>query len=63
MANNIPSLDRLIDSFASLPGVGRKSASRFAYHILDMKEEDVISFLKLWQKLKEASTNVLYVTI
>ncbi len=44
MANNIPSLDRLIDSFASLPGVGRKSASRFAYHILDMKEEDVISF-------------------
>ena len=44
MANTIPSLDRLIDSFASLPGVGRKSASRFAYHILDMNEEDVKRF-------------------
>ena len=46
MANTIPSLDHLIDCFAALPGVGRKSASRFAYHILDMKEEDVETFAK-----------------
>ncbi len=44
MANSIPSLDRLVDCFAALPGVGRKSASRFAYYVLDMKEEDVIAF-------------------
>ena len=54
MANNIPSLDRLIDSFASLPGVGRKSASRFAYHILDMKEEDVISFSEALAEAKRS---------
>ncbi|MBR0343482.1 MAG: recombination protein RecR [Oscillospiraceae bacterium] len=55
MANNIPSLDRLIDSFASLPGVGRKSASRFAYHVLDMNEEDVIAFS---EALAEAKRNI-----
>jgi len=54
MANNIPSLDRLIDSFASLPGVGRKSASRFAYHILEMKEEDVISFSEALAEAKRS---------
>ena len=55
MANNIPSLDRLIDSFASLPGVGRKSAFRFAYHVLDMNEEDVIAFS---EALAEAKRNI-----
>ena len=44
MANNIPSLERLIDCFASLPGVGRKSASRYAYRILDMEEQDALGF-------------------
>ncbi|MBQ6148214.1 MAG: recombination protein RecR [Oscillospiraceae bacterium] len=55
MANTIPSLDRLIDSFASLPGVGRKSASRFAYHILDMSEEDVKRFS---ESLLDAKMNI-----
>lgn len=53
MANVIPSLDRLIDSFASLPGVGRKSASRFAYHILDMKEEEVMAFSEALAEAKK----------
>lgn len=44
MANTIPTLDRLIDCFAALPGVGRKSASRFAYHILDIPEEQALEF-------------------
>ncbi|MBQ1358648.1 MAG: recombination protein RecR [Oscillospiraceae bacterium] len=44
MANIIPSLDKLIDCFAALPGVGRKSASRFAYHILDIPEEQAMEF-------------------
>ena len=55
MANNIPSLDRLIDSFASLPGVGRKSASRYAYRILDMEEEEAVSFA---QSILDARANV-----
>lgn len=44
MANIIPSLDKLIDCFAALPGVGRKSASRFAYHILDIPEDQAMEF-------------------
>ena len=55
MANNIPSLDRLIDSFASLPGVGRKSASRFAYHILSMEKEAADSFA---DSIRDARANV-----
>ena len=44
MANTIPSLDKLVDCFAALPGVGRKSASRFAYHILAMEKDDALAF-------------------
>ncbi len=29
------SLDRLVASFAKLPGIGKKSATRMAYHVLD----------------------------
>ncbi len=39
-----PSLEKLINSFASLPGIGRKSASRLAYRIIEMSEEDVKVF-------------------
>ncbi len=55
MANSIPSLDRLIDCFAALPGVGRKSAARFAYYILDMKDEDVAAFS---DALSDAKRNI-----
>jgi recombination protein RecR len=34
MINNVPSLDRLINELAKLPGVGPKTAQRLAYHIL-----------------------------
>lgn len=37
-------LEILIDKFASLPGVGRKSAQRLAFHILSLPEEEVTSF-------------------
>ena len=43
MSSN-PTLDRLIDCFASLPGVGRKSAARLAYHVLDMSDEEAFDF-------------------
>ncbi len=39
-----PTLERLINSFASLPGIGRKSASRLAYHILDMSDDAARAF-------------------
>ena len=33
-----PSFQTLIDSFASLPGIGRKSAQRLAFHVLSLPE-------------------------
>ena len=38
------SLETLIDKFASLPGIGRKSAQRLAFHILSLSDEDANSF-------------------
>ncbi len=40
-----PSLENLIDKFARLPSVGRKSAQRLAFHILSADEKEVNSFI------------------
>ncbi|MEW5700738.1 MAG: recombination mediator RecR [Candidatus Zixiibacteriota bacterium] len=34
MANTSATLDHLIDQFAKLPGIGRKTAYRLAYHVM-----------------------------
>lgn len=39
-----PSLEKLINSFASLPGIGRKSAARLAYRIIEMSDDEVKAF-------------------
>lgn len=41
MANNIESMQKLISAFRLLPGVGQKTAERYAYSIIDMKADDV----------------------
>lgn len=46
MENTIPSLEELIDRFAALPGIGRKTAARLAYRVLSMPKEDADSFAK-----------------
>ena len=38
------SLEKLIDAFASLPGIGRKSAQRLAFHVLALPDAEAISF-------------------
>lgn len=38
------SLENLIDKFASLPGIGRKSAQRLAFHILSLPDGEAESF-------------------
>lgn len=38
------SLENLIDKFASLPGVGRKSAQRLAFHVLSLPEGEAEAF-------------------
>ena len=46
MAGFTPSLENLIDKFASLPSVGRKSAQRLAFRILDMSNDEAESFIE-----------------
>lgn len=38
------SLEVLIDRFASLPGIGRKSAQRLAFHVMGMPEDEAKAF-------------------
>ena len=38
------SLENLIDKFASLPGIGRKSAQRLAFYVLGLPEEEARDF-------------------
>ena len=38
------SLETLIDKFAALPGIGRKSAQRLAFHVLSLPEAEALSF-------------------
>jgi len=44
MSGFTPSLDKLIDQFARLPSVGRKSAQRLAFHVLSMSDADAQKF-------------------
>ncbi len=44
MAYHIAPLDRLIEQFERLPGIGHKTAGRLAYHILSQNSEDVKAF-------------------
>ena len=45
MASFFPaSFEELIDGFASLPGIGRKSAQRLAFHILSVPQEEAERF-------------------
>ena len=52
MAYNVPPLEDLIDKFASLPGIGRKSAQRIAFHLLSKSESDIKSFADVMIKAK-----------
>lgn len=39
-------ITKLIEEFSKLPGIGRKSAQRLAFHILDMKGNEVVDLAK-----------------
>ena len=38
------SLENVVDKFASLPGIGRKSAQRLAFHVLSLPDDEAQSF-------------------
>ena len=49
-----PTLEKLINCFASLPGVGRKSAVRLSYRIIEMKPEEVRYFAETLLEAKNS---------
>lgn len=57
MSGFIAPIAKLIEEFARLPGVGRKSAQRLAYHIIDIREDQA---MKLTDAILNAKRNIRY---
>ena len=53
-------LENLIDKFATLPGIGRKTAQRLAFYMIALPDEDAISFA---DTIKEAKSGVQCCTV
>lgn len=53
MAEYIESLQKLAEAFGKLDGVGRKSAQRMAFSVLDMTPEDAAAFAQAVVDAKE----------
>jgi recombination protein RecR len=53
----LESLNRLVDQFAKLPGVGKKSAERLAYHVLRVHKSEALALADAIRDVKE---NVRY---
>jgi recombination protein RecR len=47
-------IERLVDCFAELPGVGRKSAERLAHHVLRMPPAEALAFADAIRAVKES---------
>ena len=57
---HVPPLERLVDKFESLPGVGHKSAQRIAYYVLGLSREEAQSFA---QAILDAHENIHYCSV
>jgi len=55
-----PAVGRLIDQFATLPGIGRKSAERLTHHILGCTEADA---LQLADAIRDVKQNVRFCSV
>ncbi len=51
------SLERLLEEFAKLPGVGRKSAERMAYHVLSVPEDEAMGLARAIRDVKKLTRN------
>ena len=56
----IEPIGRLINQFTRLPGVGKKTAQRYAYRIIDMSAEEAAAFA---QSILDCKKRVRYCTI
>ncbi|MPM84407.1 Recombination protein RecR [bioreactor metagenome] len=55
MGANAAPLEKLIEEFAKLPGIGRKGASRLAYQVLSMPKNEALEFA---QAIIDAHTKI-----
>jgi len=51
---NTTGLDRVIQCFAEMPGIGRKTAQRLAYFVLNREEGFALEFAEALQELKRS---------
>lgn len=49
-----PAVGRLVEQFASLPGIGRKSAERLANHILSCRETEALALADAIRDVKQS---------
>jgi len=47
------SVTKLIDEFAKLPGIGKKSAERLAYHVLRVHQSEALALAEAIRSVKE----------
>ncbi len=47
-----PPVERLIEAFARLPGIGQKTAQRLAFHVLDLPKEEADKFAEAIREAK-----------
>lgn len=60
MKYSVAPLDKLIEQFARLPGIGRKTAQRLAFHILDMSADEAKRFA---DAIINAHENIVYCSV
>ena len=60
MSAFIEPIGRLINQFTKLPGVGTKTAQRYAYKIINMTDDEVKEFA---ESIIRAKNSALYVRI
>ena len=53
MFNSAGSVERLTNWLARLPGIGRKTAARLAFHILKLPAEEALELAELIREVKE----------
>lgn len=53
MAERRGAIARLVAAFAELPGIGRRTAERLAYHVLMMPRDEALAFAEAIRAVKE----------
>jgi len=60
MSNFVLPVAKLIEEFSKLPGIGKKTAQRLAFHILNTREDDAVS---LAEAIIEAKRKTRYCSV